>query len=147
MANGTKIDAGWSDAWDVDYTAGGGHGDRPIVLSYASSPPDTVDPKTGRPTTSALLDTCFRQIEYAGVLQGASNPQAAKQFIDFMLGRQFQSALPEQMYVYPVDTSVPLPADWARWAKVAPHPVTMPPHEITAHRDQWLGEWRDVTSQ
>jgi thiamine transport system substrate-binding protein len=147
MANGTKIDAGWSDAWDVDYTAGGGHGDRPIVLSYASSPPDTVDPKTGRPTTSALLDTCFRQIEYAGVLQGASNPQAAKQFIDFMLGRQFQSALPEQMYVYPVDTSVPLPADWARWAKVAPHPVTMPPHEITAHRDQWLGKWRDVTSQ
>jgi thiamine transport system substrate-binding protein len=147
MANGTKIDAGWSDAWDVDYTAGGGHGDRPIVLSYASSPPDTVDPKTGRPTTSALLDTCFRQIEYAGVLQGANNPRAAKKFIDFMLGKRFQAALPEEMYVYPVDTSVKLPADWAKWAQVAPHPVTMPPHEITAHRNQWLGEWRDITSQ
>ena len=147
MANGAKIDAGWSDAWDVDYTAGGGHGDRPVVLSYASSPPDTVDPKTGRPTTSALLDTCFRQIEYAGVLQGASNPRAAKEFIDFMLGKQFQSALPEQMYVYPVDTSVHLPAAWAKWAKVAPHPVTMPPHEITAHRNQWLSDWRDLTSR
>ncbi|HEU4567380.1 MAG TPA: thiamine ABC transporter substrate-binding protein [Marmoricola sp.] len=146
MANGAKIDAGWSDAWDVDYTAGGGHGDRPIVLSYASSPPDTVDPKTGKPTTSALLDTCFRQIEYAGVLRGASNPHAAKEFIDFMLGKQFQSALPGEMYVYPVDTSVRLPADWAKWAKVAPHPVTMPPHEITAHRTAWLSEWRDLTT-
>ncbi len=147
MANGTKIDAGWSDAWDVDYTAGGGHGDRPIVLSYASSPPDTVDKQTGKPTTSALLNTCFRQIEYAGVLRGASNPRAAKEFIDFMLGKQFQAALPEEMYVYPVDTSVKLPADWARWAKVAPNPVTMPPHEITAHRAQWLSTWRDLTSQ
>ncbi|HET8605376.1 MAG TPA: thiamine ABC transporter substrate-binding protein [Marmoricola sp.] len=146
MANGTKIDAGWSDAWDVDYTAGGGHGDRPIVLSYASSPPDTVDKQTGRPTTSALLDTCFRQVEYAGVLQGASNPKAAHEFIDFMLGKEFQSQLPEEMYVYPVDTSVKLPADWARWAKVAPHPSTMPPSEITAHRSQWLSQWRDVTS-
>lgn len=147
MANGTKVDAGWSDAWDVDYTAGGGHGNRPIVLSYASSPPDTVDPKTGRPTTSALLDTCFRQIEYAGILKGAANPAAAKKFIDFMLGKQFQAAMPQEMYVYPVDTSVRLPADWARWAKVAPHPATMPPREITAHRSQWLAQWRDVTSQ
>jgi thiamine transport system substrate-binding protein len=146
MANGTKIDAGWSDAWNVDYTAGGGHGDRPIVLSYASSPPDTVDPKTGKPTTSALLDTCFRQVEYAGVLQGAGNPEAARKFIDFMLGKEFQAQLPGQMYVYPVNTAVKLPADWARWAKVAPHPATMPPHEITAHRTQWLSQWRDVTS-
>jgi thiamine transport system substrate-binding protein len=146
MANGTKIDAGWDDAWNVDYTAGGGHGDRPIVLSYASSPPDTVDPKTGKATTSALLDTCFRQIEYAGVLKGANNPQAAHRFIDFMLGKEFQAELPGEMYVYPVDTSVKLPSDWARWAKVAPNPSTMAPSEITAHRSQWLSQWRDVTS-
>ena len=29
---------------------------------------------TGGTTTSALLDTCFRQVEYAGVLAGAENP-------------------------------------------------------------------------
>ena len=42
MANDTKITSGWSDAYEVDFTAGGGHGDRPIVLSYASSPPFTI---------------------------------------------------------------------------------------------------------
>src|SRR6478735_11861930 len=66
MANGTKLVAGWSDAYEVDFTQGGGNGDRPIVLSYDSSPAFTV--ADGASTTRALLDTCFRQVEYAGVL-------------------------------------------------------------------------------
>ena len=40
--NGLKVTSGWSDAYEVDFTAGGGGGDRPIVVSYASSPPFTV---------------------------------------------------------------------------------------------------------
>ena len=63
-----KIDAGWEDAYTVDFTQGGGNGDRPIVVSYSSSPPFTVPKGGGKPTTSALLGTCFRQVEYAGVL-------------------------------------------------------------------------------
>ena len=38
MDNGAKLTAGWSDAYEVDFTQGGGEGDRPIVLSYDSSP-------------------------------------------------------------------------------------------------------------
>ena len=77
MANDAKVTAGWSDAYQVDFTAGGGSGDRPIVLSYASSPPFTIPRGRTRPTTSSLLDTCFRQVEYAGVLKGANEPPAA----------------------------------------------------------------------
>ncbi|MGY2872965.1 thiamine transport system substrate-binding protein [Marmoricola sp. URHA0025 HA25] len=147
VANGVKIDAGWEDAWGVDYTAGGGDGDRPIVVSYSSSPPDTVPKRGDKPTTSALLDTCFRQVEYAGVLKGASNPKGAEEFIAFMLGQEFQAALPENMYVYPVDTAVALPADWAKWAPTSPDPVEVSPADITAHRTEWLRDWRDVTSR
>jgi thiamine transport system substrate-binding protein len=118
MANGAKVVNGWEDAYEVDFTAGGGHGDRPIVVSYSSSPPYTIPKGKGRPTTSALLGTCFRQVEYVGVLRGAAHPKAAHEFVDFMQTRAFQAALPENMYVYPVDTSVRLPADWARWAPV-----------------------------
>ena len=147
MANHAKITAGWSDAWDVDYTAGGGDGNRPIVLSYASSPPDTI-PKGGtRPTTSALLDTCFRQVEYAGVLKGASNPAGARAFVDFMTQRAFQEALPDNMYVFPVDSGATLPAAWARFAKVARKPLTVSPTQIATHRDAWLREWGDLTSR
>jgi thiamine transport system substrate-binding protein len=146
MANDTKITAGWSDAYEVDFTAGGGGGDRPIVLSYASSPPFTIPKGKSAPTTSSLLDTCFRQVEYAGVLKGANNPAGAKAFIDFMTQRSFQRALPDNMYVFPVDSNAPLPAAWAKFAKTAPKPYTVPPQEIAEHRDAWLREWGEITS-
>jgi thiamine transport system substrate-binding protein len=147
MANDVKLDAGWDDAWNVDYSGGPGKGDRPIILSYSSSPADTIDKATGRSTTSALLDTCFRQVEYAGVLKDAKNPKGAKAFVDFMTRKEFQSALPGQMYVYPSDTTVALPADWSKWAAVSPDPVPMTASEITANRTGWLRDWRDITTQ
>ena len=147
MANDTKITAGWTDAYEVDFTAGGGNGDRPIVTSYSSSPPFTIPDGATKPTTSALLDTCFRQVEYAGVLKGSDNPAGMKKFIDFMLGQDFQQALPDNMYVYPVDSSVKLPADWASYATVSPHPYSVDPALVTKNRSTWLREWRDVTSQ
>lgn len=145
--NGVKIDAGWSDAYEVDFTAGGGTGDRPIVVSYSSSPPFTVPEGADEPTTSALLDTCFRQVEYAGVLEGAENPKGAQKFIDFMLGEKFQAALPDNMYVYPVDTTVALPEGWETWAPTAPDPVDVPAADIAENRTEWLREWRDLTSR
>jgi thiamine transport system substrate-binding protein len=147
MDNGTKITSGWTDAYEVDFTAGGGNGSRPVVTSYSSSPPFTIPKGQTRPTTSALLDTCFRQVEYAGVLKGSDNPTGMKKFIDFMLGQDFQKALPDNMYVYPVDTSVALPADWAKYAAVSPHPFQVDPARVTENRTEWLREWRDVTSQ
>lgn len=147
MANGAKVTSGWTDAYTVDFTAGGGDGSRPIVTSYDSSPPFTIPKDGDRPTTSALLDTCFRQVEYAGVLDGASNPEGAKAFVDFMLGKSFQEALPENMYVFPVDDSVKLPDLWAKWAKVPDHPLTVDPATITKNRDAWLTAWGEITTR
>jgi thiamine transport system substrate-binding protein len=147
MANGAKVTSGWSDAYEVDFTAGGGNGDRPIVTSYSSSPPFTVPEGGTQPTTHALLDTCFRQAEYAGVLKGAENPTGMEKFIDFMLGREFQEALPDNMYVYPVDRSASLPESWAKFAPVAPQPHVVDPAEISRNRSEWLREWRDITSR
>lgn len=146
VANGAKVTAGWSDAYEVDFTAGGGGGDRPLVLSYSSSPPFTVPEGGGEPTTAALLDTCYRQVEYAGVLEGADNPEGMQQLIDFMLGEQFQQALPESMYVYPV-TDVALPDAWATYAPTAGTPYAVDPAEVAANREGWVREWRDLVSR
>jgi thiamine transport system substrate-binding protein len=94
--------------------------------------------------TGALLSTCFRQVEYAGVLAGAKNPAGAQKVVDFLLSQQFQSQVPEEMYVYPVDTSVSLPADWAKYAPVAPHPETLDPVQISKNREQWISDWQDL---
>ena len=123
MANGTKIDAGWDDAYFVDFTGGGGKAaSRPIVLSYDSSPAYTVDKKTGRTTTATLLDTCTRQVEYAGILAGAKNQPGAKAFIDFLLSPAVQRALP---------TST----------------LDVDPAQVEADRDQWLNDWTDITTK
>lgn len=147
MDNGAKVVAGWTDAYTVDFTAGGGDGERPIVLSYNSSPPFTIPEGAQEPTTSALLDTCFRQVEYAGVLANAENPEGARALVDFLTQRTFQEALPDNMYVFPVDDAATLPELWARWAKPAPDPVRVDPGEVAANRDEWIRAWSDLTSR
>lgn len=146
IGNGVKIDSGWDDAWNVDYTAGGGSGERPIVLSYNTSPVDTIPKGQTKPTTSALLDTCFRQVEYAGVLKGAEHPDAAKKFVDFLSSTAFQESLPDNMYVFPVDPAAKLPESWASYAPPATTPLTIAPADIAKNRQQWLSDWSDVTS-
>ena len=140
--NGVKVDAGWTDAYTVDFSGSTGKGDRPLVVSYASSPPSEV--KDGVAPTSALLNTCFRQVEYAGVLAGAKNPAAAQKVVDFLLGPSFQAGVPDQMYVYPVDTKTALPAAWQQFAPVAAAPETIAPAEISSKRDGWISTWSDL---
>ena len=145
MANGAKVTSGWSDAYEVDFTAGG-KGDRPIVTSYSSSPPFTVPEGGDRPTTSALLDTCFRQVEYAAVLDGAKNPEGGRQVVAWLQSRPVQEALPDNMYVFPVDDQVELPSLWSEFAEPAPEPYAVAPDRVTAERDTWIREWTDLTS-
>lgn len=147
MANGTAVTNGWTDAYTVDFTAGGGDGDRPIVLSYASSPPVTIPEGGDEPTTSALLETCFRQVEYAGVLQGAENEPGAQALVDFLLSDQVQAAIPDAMYVYPASEEVELPELWEQWADVAQDPIEVPADEIEQNREEWIQEWADIATQ
>lgn len=140
--NGVKVTAGWTDAYTVDFSGSSGKGARPLVVSYASSPPAEVH--DGTTTTAALLDTCFRQVEYAGVLAGAKHPVAAQKVVDFMLSQPFQAQVAPEMYVYPVKQGVALPADWQKFAPVAPHPLTLDPTLIAANRNKWISAWSDL---
>ena len=145
LDNGAKVVDGWEDAYYGDFTSAAKAGTRPIVVSYDSSPAFTVS--GGRSTTAALLDTCFRQVEYAGVLEGADNPAGAEAVIDWMLSDAVQSALPESMYVFPVTETATVPQDWAEFAIQPETPYEVAPDEIAANREQWLTEWTDVISR
>jgi thiamine transport system substrate-binding protein len=146
LANGAKVTTDWENAYNVDFTQGGGSGQRPVVVSYDSSPAFTVG-DDGESTTRALLDTCFQQVEYAGVLEGAANPDGAEQLVDFLVSPPVQEALPESMYVFPVADGVALPPDWERHTERPTAPIEVDPAEIDANRDQWLQEWSDLTTR
>lgn len=147
MANDTRIASSWTDAYQVDFTQGGGGGDRPIVTSYDSSPAFTVPEGSDTSTTSALLDTCFLQVEYAGVLAGAANPDGAAQVVEWLLSPEVQAALPESMYVFPVADGVELPEVWSTYAERPTDPKAVDPAEVTEQRDAWLQEWSDITTR
>lgn len=142
--NDVKVTAGWEDAYSVDFSGSSGKGARPLVVSYASSPPFEMKPGQRTAPTGALLDTCFRQVEYTGVLTGAANPDGARKVVDFLLSKKFQNALPEQMYVYPVSRTAKLPASWEGFAPAASKPETMGPAQIAANREKWIGAWSDL---
>ncbi len=146
MANDTLAVDGWEDAYFGDFTQGSEQGTRPIVLSYDSSPAFTIA-DDGSSTTSALLDTCFRQVEYAGVLEGAENPEGARALIEFQLGRSVQRELPESMFVFPVVDGVGLPPAWEKHAEQPASPYQLDPAEIAANREAWLEEWRDIVTR
>src|SRR3954451_8528296 len=147
VANDATLTDGWSQAYETDFTQGGGHGKDPIVVSYDSSPAFTVPKGSRTSTTKALLDTCFRQVEDAGVLTGAANPKGAEAFVDFLLSPVAQRALPDSMFVFPVRQGTPLPAAWARYAVQPQHPYDVSPADISAHRDTWLQQWSDIVSR
>lgn len=136
--NGARIEQNWSDAYYTHFTASSSDGTRPIVLSYSSSPGYTVTEDGTSSTTVALLDTCSSQVEYAGVLAGASNPQGAREVIDFMLSREFQDTIADTMYVYPIDDEAMIPSDWAEFAPLPDSPNDLSLIEIGNKRDTWL---------
>ncbi|MFJ9315480.1 thiamine ABC transporter substrate binding subunit [Pimelobacter simplex] len=148
MANGARVVKGWSDAYFTDFTFSGG--DRPIVVSYDSSPAFTLDKAGKKSSTSALLDDCFRQVEYAGVLrndEGTTNVSGAHAVIDWLLSPEVQAALPESMYVYPVADETALPAAWSEFATKAPDAEQVDPARITEERKTWLEEWTEIVSR
>ena len=144
-ANDVLVVDGWEEAYTQRFSgAGGGKGNRPIVVSYATSPAAEVifaaKPPTSAPT-AAVTASCFRQVELAGVLDGAKNVDGAHALIDFMLTDRFQAALPESMFVLPVRTGTPLPDAFRRYAASPPTPLELPSTEIGENRDRWIDEW------
>jgi thiamine transport system substrate-binding protein len=140
VANGVRISASWSDAYYVDFSGPSSEGDRPLVVSYASSPPFEPAGATG-----ALLDTCFTQTEYAGVIAGTEHALEAQQLVDFLFSTTVQNDIPENMYVYPVNAQATLPAGWEQYP-VATDPFFIDPAEIDANRERWLTEWAAVAT-
>jgi thiamine transport system substrate-binding protein len=146
-ANDVKVVDGWEQAYNTEFSGSAGKGDYPLVVSYATSPPAEVvnaDPQPETPPTGALLNTCFRQIEFVGILKGTAHEKAAKQLVDFMLSERFQRDLPLQMFVFPSRNGTKLPDEFVKFAKLAPRPSKVPPDEIAENRDRWIDEWTDT---
>ena len=147
-ANDVLVVDGWEAAYTAEFSgAGGSKGKRPIVVSYASSPAAEVV-FAGKPLeeapTAVVEESCFRQIELAGVLRGARNESGARLLLDFMLSERFQADLPLSMFVFPVRDGVGLPEEFRKFAVVPERPLELSPEEIGSNRDRWIRAWTSI---
>ncbi|MEU4168216.1 thiamine ABC transporter substrate-binding protein [Streptomyces sp. NPDC026665] len=150
-ANGVKVVDGWEQAYNEEFSGSAGgkkaKADRPLVVSYASSPPAEViygDPKPTTAPTGVADGTCFRQVEYAGLLSNAKNAKGGKALLDFLLTKEFQEDMPLNMFVYPVREGARVPAEFTRYGPQAKDPETLAPAKIAADRDQWVKSWTSL---
>jgi len=147
--NGVVVVDGWETAYYTNFSGSSGQGPQPLVVSYATSPAAEVmfasAPLTDSPTASIIgPDSCFRQIEFVGILRGTPRLELAQRFVDFMLSSEFQADVPGQMFVYPVLPGVSLPDPFTQYAQVPAQPATLPPGEIALKRDAWIKAWTAV---
>ncbi len=146
---GVTVSSGWEDAYYGQFKAGG-EGDKMLVTSYASSPVAEVvfsDPKVDTPPTGVVLDSCFRQIEFAGVLAGTQHPEAAAKLIDFLLSDTFQADIPLNMFVSPVNDKVQVPAEYTEFTATPTRTLTLKPDEIEAKRADWTERWSQIVTR
>ncbi|MEU9469855.1 thiamine ABC transporter substrate-binding protein [Streptomyces avermitilis] len=150
-ANGVKVVDGWEQAYNQEFSGSAGgkkvKGDRPLVVSYASSPPAEViyaSPKPKTAPTGVASGTCFRQVEYAGLLSNAKNTKGGKALLDFLVTKEFQEDMPLNMFVYPVLKGAQVPAEFSEFGPAAKSPETLAPAEIADNRDQWVKSWTSL---
>ena len=145
VANDVAVVADWDTAYYSEFTRYGG--DRPIVVSYASSPPAEVlfseEPLDEAPT-GVVAEGCYRQIEFAGVLAGTEYPEAAGRLIDYLLSIEVQETVPLTWFVFPANEEAALPREFVEYTAVPENPLGLDPADIDANRERWITEWTDI---
>lgn len=147
QANDVLVTDGWETAYYTEFTRYGGT--RPLVVSYATSPAAEVyfseEQISESPTGSVLGGgSCFRQIEFAGILKGTDNQDLAQKFIDYMLSLRFQEDIPLNMFVFPVNQAAKWPDLFQQFAEVPEEPARLTPEAIAQNRERWIEEWTEV---
>ncbi len=147
--NGVVVVNDWNTAYYTNFSGSSGRGGQPMVVSYGSSPAVEVvyasEPVITAPTASIVGDrVCFRQVEFAGILQGTQNQTLAEKFIDFMLTLPFQEDIPLQMFMYPVNQQAQLPDVFLLYNQVPEVPSSLPAVEISQNRDAWVQAWTET---
>ncbi len=146
VANDVVIVNNWETAYYSNFSASAGQGNQPMVVSYGSSPPAEVifsdSPMQDSPTASIVApNTCFRQIEFVGILKGTQQRELAQKFIDFLLDVPFQEDLPLQMFVFPANQNARLPVQFEKFAQIPDHPATLSLDLIAQNREKWIQDW------
>ena len=82
-----------------------------------------------------------------GVLAGAANPAGGRAFVEWMLSKKVQSAIPDSMYMYPVNPDATLSDAMKKFGATSDDPIVVKADDITKNRESWLQTWTEAVGQ
>ena len=153
--NDAIFTSGWTEAYTIHYSGGYGEweeghiGDAALTVSYCHSP--GVEAFYGdnwtKSTSLTLPRTSFHQVEYAAVVNGASEVDGANAFLAYLLSENVNRNMPENNLML----SVLVDAVWPETNGFAHHTDTpemnadVSTERIGLEMESWLSAWQDAT--
>lgn len=142
--NEVKVSESWDSAYYELFSGSTGKGAYPLVVSYATSPVAEVvyaDPPIDKAPTASIEDSCYRQIEFAGILRGTKHKNEAEKLVDFLISEKFQKEIPLALFVFPSRENVELPEEFSKYYSKPESSTKIAPSEIEKNRETWVDKW------
>lgn len=135
------VTRGWSEAYGLFL-----QGEAPLVLSYTTSPAyHAIAENDPRYAAAAFAEGHYLQVEVAGRLASAAEPELAEQFLAFMVSTGFQQHIPTGNWMYPV-VALDLPEGFNALIEVD-RALLFDPETVRTNRRAWVDEWLEVLSR
>ena len=153
--NDAIITSGWTEAYEIHYSGGYGEwveghlGDAALTVSYCHSPGVEAyySGNWTKSTSITLPRSTFHQIEYAGIVNGAAEVEAANAFMAYLLTEEINRNMPENNLMQSVLTNASWPeTDGYRYHTDEPilnAEITI--ERIGAEMETWLLNWAEAT--
>ncbi|BEM12225.1 thiamine transporter substrate binding subunit [Serratia marcescens] len=135
------VTKGWSEAYGLFLK---GEGD--LVLSYTTSPAyHLIAEKKDLYAAATFSEGHYLQVEVAGKLKAAKQPELAERFMQFMVTPAFQNAIPTGNWMYPV-INTPLPVGFEQM-NVPQTALQYSAEEVATQRGGWIRAWQTAVSR
>ncbi|MCD6177634.1 MAG: thiamine ABC transporter substrate-binding protein [Candidatus Cloacimonetes bacterium] len=87
----------------------------------------------------------FKFIVGVGILKSSQKEYLADKFVDFLLSKEFQESITEEMWMKPVNGKVKLPVDY----EILPQITNDYTKELSTRRtswqyDEWIAKWKQI---
>jgi len=132
------VTSGWSEAYFSLFL----NGEAPMVLSYDTSPGYhmAID-KSEQYQAAAFDEGHYLQIEVAALLKSSKNQELGKSFLQFLISKEAQSALPLTNVMYPsIDIGDALPMEFGKLIKPSKS-LLLDTETVRDQRKEWINEW------
>ena len=87
----------------------------------------------------------FKFIVGVGILKSTQNEYLADKFVDFLLSKDFQEMITEEMWMKPVNRKVKLPVDYEILSQISnDYTNELSVRQTKMQYNEWISKWKRI---